>query len=49
MSSDLETKIAVEFDPDYWENLPDGKVISDWIRAYASGLQKWLDQDTKNK
>lgn len=49
MSSDLETKIAVEFDPDYWENLPDGKVISDWIRDYASGLQKWLDQDTKNK
>ena len=40
---------AAEFDPDYWENLPDGKVISDWIRDYASGLQKWLDQDTKNK
>ena len=49
MSSDLETKIAVEFDPDYWENLPDGKVISDWIRDYASGLQKWLDQDTRFK
>ena len=49
MSSDLETKIAVEFDPDFWENLPDGKVISDLIKAYASGLQKWLEQDTKNK
>lgn len=48
MSSDLEGKLT-DFDPDYWDNLPDGKVISDWIRDYASGLQKWLDQDTKNK
>ncbi len=44
MSSDLEGKLA-DFDPDYWENLPDGKVISDWIKAYAYGLQKWLEQD----
>lgn len=44
MNSDLEGKLA-DFDPDYWENLPDGKVISDWIKAYAYGLQKWLEQD----
>lgn len=44
MNSDLERKLA-DFDPDYWENLPDGKVISDWIKAYAYGLQKWLEQD----
>lgn len=48
MNSDLENKLT-DFDPDYWESLPDGKVISNWIKTYAYGLQKWLEQDTRFK
>ena len=44
IDSYLEEKL-IDFDPAWWETLPEGKDFSDFVIAYARGLQMWLEQD----
>lgn len=46
IDSYLESKL-IDFDPDWWEALPEGKDISDYAIFYARGLQMWLEQTSK--
>ena len=46
IDSYLEDKL-IDFDPDWWEALPEGKDISDCVISYARGLQMWLEQTSK--
>lgn len=46
IDSYLEEKL-IDFDPAWWESLPEGKDFSDCVIAYARGLQMWLEQTSK--
>ncbi|WP_304974455.1 hypothetical protein [uncultured Limosilactobacillus sp.] len=43
LDSDLRDKLT-DFDPDWWEGIPDGRQISDRARLWALGLQQAMAQ-----
>ena len=48
LDDDLRDKLT-DFDPDWWEDLPNGRRVSDRARLWALGLQQAMNQVNESK